>query len=551
MKKSAIKWLIKNSKSQRANLIWLILANAFFAVMTVSFAYVIKMVIDGAVNRNETLFLLGGIAIVSIVVLQFVFRLIISGLTERIKYRLEITYKTLLFKEILKKKYQNITNYHSGELQNRLTADVSVVADGMATILPTVVASVTRLISAVVVLCLIDWLFALAFIVAGLLVFLVISLLRKKLKSLHKLSQETEGKTRSFMQECLENLLAIKVFSVEEKTGKIAKDLQENNYKVKIKRRNYTILGNSTYNFIFSAGYIFALIFGAIKLFKGVPDFGYGDLSAILQLVNSVQVPFATLSGLMPKLYATTASTERIMEIEDLDEDNAIQTVDASAVYASLNSIELKGVCFGYGDRENVYEDANLSIKKGQSLAITGVSGIGKSTVMKLMLGVYPIENGELYLNLENDKVPLTERTRSLFAYVPQGNMLFSGTIRDNVTFINDKATEEQIKKALEISLADQFVNDLPDKIDTIVGENGLGLSEGQIQRIAISRAVLSGAPILLLDEATGSLDEDTEQKVIQNLLSLKDKTVILISHRHTATAACEKVVQVENKKFF
>lgn len=551
MKKSAIKWLIKNSKSQRANLIWLILANAFFAVMTVSFAYVIKMVIDGAVNRNETLFLLGGIAIVSIVVLQFVFRLIISGLTERIKYRLEITYKTLLFKEILKKKYQNITNYHSGELQNRLTADVSVVADGMATILPTVVASVTRLISAVVVLCLIDWLFALAFIVAGLLVFLVISLLRKKLKSLHKLSQETEGKTRSFMQECLENLLAIKVFSVEEKTGKIAKDLQENNYKVKMKRRNYTILGNSTYNFIFSAGYIFALIFGAIKLFRGVPDFGYGDLSAILQLVNSVQVPFATLSGLMPKLYATTASTERIMEIEDLDEDNAIQTVDASAVYASLNSIELKGVCFGYGDRENVYEDANLSIKKGQSLAITGVSGIGKSTVMKLMLGVYPIENGELYLNLENDKVPLTERTRSLFAYVPQGNMLFSGTIRDNVTFINDKATEEQIKKALEISLADQFVNDLPDKIDTIVGENGLGLSEGQIQRIAISRAVLSGAPILLLDEATGSLDEATEQKVIQNLLSLKDKTVILISHRHTATTACEKVVQVENKKFF
>ncbi len=550
MKKSAIKWLIKNSKSQRANLIWLILANAFFSVMTVSFAYVIKMVIDGAVNRNRTLFLVGGIAIVSIVILQFVFRLIISGLTERIRYRLEITYKTLLFKEILKKKYQNITIYHSGELQNRLTADVSVVADGMATILPTVVASVTRLIAAVVVLCLIDWLFALAFIVAGLLVFLVISLLRKKLKSLHKLSQETEGKTRSFMQECLENLLAIKVFSVEEKTGKIAKDLQENNYKVKMKRRNYTILGNSTYNFIFSAGYIFALIFGAIKLFRGVPDFGYGDLSAILQLVNSVQVPFATLSGLMPRLYATTASTERIMEIQDLDEDNAIQTADARTVYSDLKTIELKDICFGYGDREKVYENATLTVKKGESVAITGVSGIGKSTVMKLMLGVYPVEKGELYLNLENDKMPLTEHTRSLFAYVPQGNMLFSGSIRDNVTFINDKATEEEIEKALKISLADQFVNDLPDKIDTIVGENGLGLSEGQIQRIAISRAVLSGAPIMLLDEATGSLDEETERKVIQNLLSLENKTIILISHRHTATEACEKIVQVEDKKF-
>ena len=550
MKRSAIKWLIKNSKSQRANLIWLILANAFFAVMTVSFAYVIKMVIDGAVNQDKTLFIVGGIAIISIVLLQFVFRLIINGLTERIKYRLEITYKTLLFKEILTKKYQKITAYHSGELQNRLTADVSIVADGMATILPTVVASVTRLISAVVVLCLIDWLFALAFIVAGFLVFLVISLLRKKLKSLHKQSQETDGKTRSFMQECLENLLAIKVFAVEEKTNRIAGNLQEKNFKVKMKRRNYTILGNATYNFIFSAGYVFALVFGAIKLFKGVPDFGYGDLSAILQLVNSVQVPFATLSGLMPKLYATTASTERIMEIEDLEQDDLIQTVDANDVYAKLRSIEIKDICFGYGDREDVYENASLTIEKGQSVAITGVSGIGKSTIMKLMLGVYPVHKGEISLNLENENMPLTEYTRSLFAYVPQGNMLFSGTIRDNVTFINDNATEEEIINALKVSCADEFIENLPNKLDTIVGENGLGLSEGQIQRIAISRAVLSGAPIMLLDEATGSLDETTEQKVIKNLLALENKTIILISHRHTATKTCQKVVQVEDKRF-
>ena len=550
MKRNAIKWLIKNSKSQRANLIWLILANTFFAIMTVSFAYVIKTVIDGAVNRDRTLFIVGAVAIISIVILQFVFRLIINGLTEKIKYKLEIIFKTLLFKEILKKKYQKIVAFHSGELQNRLTTDVSVVAEGMATILPTVVASVTRLIAAVVVLCLIDWLFACAFVVAGVLVFLVIGLLRKKLKALHKLSQETDGKTRSYMQECLENLLAIKVFSVEEKTIGIADKLQKDNYKIKIKRRNYTILGNSTYNFIFSAGYIFALIFGAIKIYGGVPDFGYGDLSAILQLVNSVQVPFATLSGLMPKLYSTTASAERIMEIEDLEEDKVIYTVDATEVYNKMRSIEINNLSFSYDLREKVFENASLSIQKGQSFAIRCVSGIVKSTIMKLMLGVYPVDSGEIYFNLENGRMPLTEYTRSLFAYVPQGNMLFSGTIKDNVTFINDSATEEEIEKALKISCADEFIESLPNKLNTVVGENGLGLSEGQIQRIAISRAVLSGAPIMLLDEATGSLDEKTEQKVIQNLLSIDNKTIILISHRHTAINACEKVIQVDGKKF-
>ena len=399
MKRSAIKWLIKNSKSQRANLIWLILANAFFSVMTVGFAYVIKLVIDGAINRDKNLFIIGVIIILSIVLLQFVFRLLISGLTEHIKGKLEITYKTLLFNEILKKKYKNVTEYHSGELLNRLTADVSVVAEGMATILPTVIASVTRLILAVVVLCLIDWLFALAFVIAGLMVFLVIGLLRKKLKTLHKKSQETEGKTRSFMQECLENILAIKVFSVTKKTKEIADDLQEKNFKVKMQRRNYTILGNSTYNFIFSAGYIFALIFGAVKLFNGAVGFGYGDLSAILQLVNSVQVPFATLSGVMPKLYSTTASAERIMEIEELEEDYTVQMIEPLGLYEKMDSIEVKDVSFTYGDREKVYDGASLSIVKGQSVAITGVSGVGKSTIMKLLLGVYLADKGEIYFN--------------------------------------------------------------------------------------------------------------------------------------------------------
>lgn len=550
MKSNAVKWLIKNSKGQRANIFWLILANAFFAILAVAFAYAVKVVIDGAVNKDRNMLLWGAVAIFLVILLQFAFRLIIHGLTEHIKGKLEINYKSAIFAQILNKRYSEISTYHSGELMNRLTADVSVIADGVSTIIPTVVSSVVRLISAIVVLCFIDWVFAVAFVVAGLLVFAVIALLRKKLKSLHKKTQETDGKTRSFMQECIENVLAIKVFAVTDKTERISDELQQENFKIKMKRRNYNILGNSTYNFIFSAGYIFALIFGGIKIFNGVAGFGYGDLSAILQLVNSVQVPFASLSNVLPKLYATTASAERLIEIENLQEDGCDKTVNPEELYPTVKSLCAKDLTFTYGDRDVVYNKASLLINKGESIAITGVSGVGKSTIMKLLLGVYPVEEGELYFDCEGQKVPVSEYTRSLFAYVPQGNMLFSGTIKDNVTFINGKATDQEIDWALKISCANEFVDSLPEKLMTQVGENGLGLSEGQVQRIAIARAVLSGAPILLLDEATGSLDEKTEKKVIENLLNIKNKTVILVSHRLSAAKMCGRIVNVDGKKF-
>ena len=546
----ALNWIKKNSRCQKANIVWLVLANAFFSALMIAFAYAVKVVIDGAVKQDKDKLIIGCIVIFAIIVLQFVFRLIVQGLAEHIKAKLEISYRTSVFNALLKKKYQDVTAFHSGELMNRLTSDVAVVADGVSTIIPTVIGSVVRLLLAVVVLCFIDWIFAIAFVVAGLMVFLVMALLKNKMKSLHKKTQETDGKTRSFMQESIENILAIKVFNAGEKTNAVVSDLQEKNFKVKMQRRNYSIFGHSTYNFIFSAGYIFALIFGGVKLFMGVVGFGYGDLSAILQLVNSVQVPFATLSGVMPKLYATTASAERLLEIENLKDDDLENLVDPNKTYQDLLSISAKDLCFGYGDRELVYQNASMQIKKGQSLAITGASGIGKSTIMKLLLGVYPISSGELYLECNGNKIAVGENTRSLFSYVPQGNMLFSGTIKDNVTFVNTNATDEEIEFALKVSMADQFVSELPNGLQTVVGENGIGLSEGQVQRLAIARAVLCKAPIMLLDEATGSLDEQTEKQVISNLLSLKDTTIILVSHRNTATLACDRIIKVDNKKF-
>ncbi|MBQ3116352.1 MAG: ABC transporter ATP-binding protein [Clostridia bacterium] len=547
--KTPMKWILKMSKPQNLKMIILILSNAVFSVLSVVFAFAIKEIIDSAVDGNSKRLLTFSLVIGGVVVLQFVFRVIINGLTEHIRGKLEMAYKTHLFNQILSKKQDKITAYHSGELLNRLTSDVSVVSEGVSTILPTVVAAVTRLASAVVALILLDWIFAVAFTVAGILVFLVISLLRGKLKSLHKRTQETDGKVRSFMQECIENLLAVKVFSANGKVERKSTALQEDNFKVKMKRKNYSVMGHATYNMIFSAGYLFALIYGAVKLLNGMDGFTYGALSAILQLVNNVQVPFASLSNILPKYYAMTASAERLMEIEQIEDEPKL-SVEKSRddLYKDMQSIVFDDVCFTY-DRDRVLKDASAVINKGDFVMVTGKSGAGKSTLIKLMLGVYPCESGEIYLKTDTINQPLDSSTRSLFSYVPQGNMLFSGTLRDNVTFINSDATEEQIAHALRISQAEQFVLELPQGLDTVVGESGVGLSEGQIQRIAIARAILSDAPIILLDEATSALDDQTEQKVLLGLKEMQDKTLIIISHRKSVASICNREIMLKDRK--
>lgn len=544
--KSTMKWIIDGSKRQHFKIVLLLICNALFSALSVVFALFIKEIIDSATVHNSINRLISfAIAIVLVVILQFVFRVVNNALAENINARLELEYKSQLFKSILNKKHEKINGYHSGELLTRLTSDVAVVSEGVSTILPTVVSAVARLVCAVVVLVLLDPIFAGAFTVAGVLVFLVISLLRKKLKNYHKRAQETDGKVRSFMQECIENLLAVKVFSVNEKIENQAKDLQEANFNIKMKRRNYSVIGHATYNFIFSAGYLFALIYGGVMILSGALT--YGSLSAILQLVNNVQVPFASLSGVLPKYYAMLASAERIMEIEKIDEEPKADKFDKHELYAKMKGIAVEDAHFTY-DRDKVLSGAKVYINKGDFVAITGSSGVGKSTLMKLMLGVYSLDKGNIYLDTEQGALPLDSNLRPLFAYVPQGNMLFSGSLRENVTFITD-ANDEEINRALEISKAKEFIDELPQGLDTIVGENGVGLSEGQIQRIAIARAVLTRAPILLLDEATSALDEHTERSVLDNLKTIEGITLIIVTHKKAALEICNRNIQIKQKK--
>ena len=351
------------------------------------------------------------------------------------------------------------------------------------------------------------------------------------------------------MQEAIENLLAVKAFCAQKIITKKADDLQQINYKAKMKRRKISVVSNAGFNLAFQAGYAYALVWGAFKIIKNGPVFA-GTLTAVLDLVNQVQAPFANISGLVPRYYGVIASCERIIEIETISNEDfeQIESYNPFEDYKKLESISFENIDFSYG-REKIFDDTSITINKGDFVAITGISGIGKSTLLRLLLCVYSLDDGKINLNLTDGKKEVKASMRKLFAYVPQGNMLFSGTIRENITFIKPDATDEEIDFALKMSCADEFVSSLKDGLETTVGEKGLGLSEGQIQRLAIARAIICQSPILLLDEATSALDSKTEKRLLDNVKNMSNKTCIIISHKAAAVECCNMNICIKNKK--
>lgn len=546
---ATFKWLMTICKSQIGKICVLVFTNVVGASLSILYANFSKHIVDGAVVEKNLNYVLKYAAfLLLLIIVQLVLNLVGNSFSERSKGRMEMILKKHMLTEIMKKDYSKISAYHTGELQNRMFNDVAVVADGLTTIIPTFLFFTVKLVCAFSYLVVIDKIFAVVFSVCGIIVFFCVRGFRSTMKKLHKQVQATEGVTRSFIQEAVMNLLVVKSFVVEDKIDKEADELQEENYRVKMKRRHFNIVANGGISAVFSFAYVFALGYGAYRLLYG--SMTYGTLTAMLQLVNQVQSPLVSLSGILPKIYALAASGERLMEICNLPNEEESNSVDVDIVktYNDLKSIEFKNISFKY-DRDIIFDSTSLSVNKGDFVAIMGISGIGKSTLLKLLLGVFNVKDGEIYLNLNDSHVPVDKHTRRLFAYVPQGNMLLSGTIKDNLKFINSNATDEEIQKAVEISCAKQFIDELPLGLETVIGEKGMGLSEGQIQRLAIARSLLSESPILLLDEATSALDEETERQFLTNLKSMKNKTCIIVSHKKAALDICNKSVQIIDSK--
>lgn len=558
-KTTPMQWLWRHTKPKLYVVALEVVFNVFNAGSAVLFALLVRDCIDhatsAAAGASLEPLIRSATYLASLALLQLILRFLCRYTEERLTASLEVSYRAALFSDILKKDYGRVAAYHSGDLLNRLFSDIAAIADAAAGILPTIAATVTRLVCAVGVMAFLEWRFTLIFIGAGVLIFGISRIFRGTLKRLHKETQEADGNTRAFMQESLSSLLVLKVFDAEKLTGKRADALQRKHFLLRLKKKTIGILANIGFTFIFKAGYIGALVWCALSItgqVPGMPVMTYGTLMAILQLVNQIQMPFGSLSGILPRYYGMIASIERVLEIEEIP-DEATEThafATREAFYRSFEAIRFEDVSFSY-ERENVLEKASFTIDKGDFCVITGLSGIGKSTLLKLLLGVYHPNAGQILLQTDEGAMAPSKSVRGLFAYVPQGNLLFSGTIRENIGFIKEDATDEEILDAARIALVTDFLPELPAGLDTRIGEKGFGLSEGQVQRVAIARAVLSGAPILLLDESTSALDEDTEKRMLQELTRLSDKTCIIVSHKKAAFDICNKELVLRDKGAF
>ncbi len=540
-----LKWTYCAVKKQLPIVFLLVVLNSLLACTGTVIALVSKYIIDEAISKNMPSFYLWVVVLVLVYLFMLVFGGLTNYLTERCRAIIERNVKANFFQRMTMKKYEDISSYHSGTLLNRLTSDVNIIGNCVTHVFPTFISTIVKLIFAFIVVVSFEPWFALVFGVGGIVIFIATRLLRKQLKSLHKKVQEEDDKVRSFWQECLSNLLAVKVFSNESNMAVKSSDLQENCFRAKMKRAMFSMITGFCYSGLMYAGYLFSFIWCATRLIVDV-TFTYGTFTAIMQLVSQVRQPFSTVSGLIPQYYNAMASAERIMEIEEMpDEEIDDENFDFNDVYSKLKSIKIDNLAFSY-KRDKVFNNLNFEIKKGDFAAIVGHSGIGKSTLFKIMLGVYTPKEGSIDLVCEDETYNCSINTRKMFSYVPQGNLIFSGTIKENILFVNSDIPEEKIQKALELSCVNEFVEKLPDGIDTLIGEKGLGLSEGQVQRIAIARALLSDAPIILLDEATSALDPVTEATVLQNLKNLQEKTCLIVTHRRQALEVCNKKLEIK-----
>jgi len=373
--------------------------------------------------------------------------------------------------------------------------------------------------------------------------------LRGFVRKYHKRVMEAQAKVVSILQESLGNLLVLRAFQANGGVRRQTKERMDNFRGIVLKRAVFSQIMSSGCTAVVNVVYIIGMLWCGMGMVNGTVS--VGTFSAVWQLIGQITGPAMQFTGILPQYYSMTASKDRLQELENLAPEEEDPAVDWKHTAKNFADIHCQNLTFSYDNTEQntILRDLTFTVYRGDFIAITGESGIGKSTFLKLLLGIYRPAQDAIRVRLsDGTAVKLDAGGRNMISYVPQGNFLMSGTIRDAIHFWQEgPVDEEKMRRACRIAEADGFVEALEQGYDTHLGERGAGLSEGQLQRLAIARAIYSGKPVLLLDEATSALDEQTEAKVLENLRQLQNRTVIIITHRRAALDICNRIVEMDN----
>jgi len=564
-----LKWLWRSWRGNRRQAV--INASLGFIEVAISLSQVwaVKRAIDIAAGTIEGNIYWAVIVMGLLILAGFAVRISAIWVKNILGIRAQNRMQQQLLDRILRSEWHGKEQRHSGDVINRLGRDVEHVVTFLTETLPSTLSTLAMFVGAFSYLASMDWRLALV-ITAMIPIFLSFSrIYMGRMRQLTRKVRDSSSKVQSLLQETVQNRMLIKTLEGDsEMVGRLEETQSELRHNV-VRRTQFSVFSNFILNFGFSLGYLVAFLWAALRMSASTLTFG--GMTAFLQLVNRVQGPARNLSHLIPSFVAVFTSAERLMELEEnpLEEQGDPIVVDAPC------GLLLDHVSYAYPDDkdDNVIGDLSFDFRPGTCTAVVGETGAGKTTLIRLLLALLqptkgsikiysltpnpsPIGEGSMkssnrevttHLSPWREGEALSPLHRCNFVYVPQGNTLMSGTIRDNLQLGKINATDEEMAEALHTSCAD-FVLDLPDGLDTVCTEQGGGLSEGQCQRIAIARALLRNRAIMIFDEATSALDPDTERELLKNILAKNDKTVIFITHRLAVLDFCDQTLRMERR---
>ena len=545
------KWIFSYSKKYRWIVVFYCVLGILGSTMSIGTSYVGRILINIVVGKQQDKLWILIIAMIGMLILSLVLSSLSSYINARISIYVNNDMQSGIFDRIMDARWKELSSYPSGDLLNRFNGDVGTIATNAISWIPNLIVNIYTFVVTLIVLWKMDIGMALiAFISAPFLLGLSRFIMRR-MKEYRKRVLELNSQMMSFEVETFYNFEMIKSFGIFGYYSRKLKEWQQKYKKFNLDYNKFSIKSNILLTLVSTIVSSAAFAYCLYRLWTG--QIMYGDMTFFLQQRSALSSRFNSLVGTIPGMINSAVSAHRVRELMDLprEEHDPDRVTYLEERTGDGIKVHVNDVTFGYDERVNVYEHTNLHISSGEIVALMAESGGGKTTLIRLLLGMLEPDSGKVTLQSgSGEEFPVNSDLRKFFAYVPQGNTMFSGSIAENMRMVNESATDEEVINALKTACAWDFVEQLPEGINSKLGERGRGLSEGQAQRISIARALLRNAPILLLDEATSALDRETEEQVLHNIMSSHpDRLIILSTHRPAALRLCNHIYKISGGK--
>jgi ABC-type multidrug transport system fused ATPase/permease subunit len=545
------KWIFGYSKKYRWIVVFYAITGILGSTMSIGTAYIGRIMINIIVEKQQDKLWILIAAMIGSLILSLVLSSVNSYISARISIYVNNDIQADIFERIMDARWKELSSYPSGDLLNRFNGDVGTIASNAIGWIPNLLVNIYSFIVTFIVLWRMDiGMAVIAFVSAPFLLGLSRYILRK-MKEYRKRVLELNSKMMSFEVETFYNFEMIKSFGIFGYYKRKLKGWQQKYKEYNLDFNKFQIKSNILLTIVSTIVSTTAFAYCLYRLWTG--QILYGDMTFFLQQRSALSSRFNSLVGTIPGMINSAVSAHRVRELIDLprEEHDPDRVTYMEEHTGEGIKVHVNDVTFGYDERANVYEHTDLHVSSGEIVAIMAESGGGKTTLIRLLLGMLEPNSGKVTLQSgSGEEFPVNSDLRRFFAYVPQGNTMFSGTIAENMRMVNEEATDEEVIEALKTACAWDFIKQLPEGINSTLGERGRGLSEGQAQRISIARALLRGAPILLLDEATSALDRETEEQVLHNIMSSHpDRLIILSTHRPAALRLCNRIYKISGGK--